>query len=44
MNVQATMAYQMYNKKKFGHAGRSTINGSVAVIIPNYEQFEVESL
>ena len=44
VNVQATMAYQMYNKKKFGHAGSDTINGSVAVIIPNYEQFEVESL
>ena len=38
------MAYQMYNKKKFGHAGSDTINGSVAFIIPNYEQFEVDSL
>jgi hypothetical protein len=36
------MAYQMYNKKKFGNAGSDTINGSVAVIIPNYEQYEVE--
>ena len=44
VNVQATMAYQMYNKKKFGNANRDTINGSVAVIITNYEQFEVESL
>tara|TARA_R100001440_G_scaffold30552_3_gene49006 strand:+ start:103 stop:453 length:351 start_codon:yes stop_codon:yes gene_type:complete len=44
VNVKATMAYQMYNKKKFGNANRDTINGSVAVIIPNYEQFEVESL
>ena len=44
VNVQATMAYQMYNKKKFGNANRDTINGSVAVIIPNYEQFEVDSL
>jgi hypothetical protein len=44
VNVKATMAYQMYNKKKFGHAGSDTINGSVAFIIPNYEQFEVDSL
>jgi len=42
VNVKATMAYQMYNKKKFGNAGSDTIHGSVAVIIPNYEQYEVE--
>ena len=50
VNVQATMAYQMYNRKKYGkdwdytYGGKQTINGSVAVIIPNYEQFEVDSL
>jgi hypothetical protein len=36
------MMYQVYNKKKFGYANKDTINGSVAIIIPNYEQYEVE--
>ena len=42
VNVKATMAYQLYNKKRFGYANRDTIRGSVAFIIPNYEQYEVE--
>ena len=43
INKQATWAYQhyWYKKKKIVS---DTINGSVAVIIPNYEQFEVEAL
>jgi len=43
INKQATWAYQhyWYKKKKIVN---DTINGSVAVIIPNYEQFEVDSL
>ena len=28
--------------KRFGYANRDTIRGSVAFIIPNYEQYEVE--
>jgi hypothetical protein len=42
INEKATMMYQVYNKKKFGYANKDTINGSVAIIIPNYEQYEVE--
>ena len=42
VNVKATMSYQLYNKKRFGYANRDTIRGSVAFIIPNYEQYEVE--
>ena len=41
VNDKATMAYRTYwaRKKQWTNA---TINGSVAIIIPNYEQYEVE--
>ena len=43
VNDKATMAYRTYwaRKKQWTN---DTINGTVAVIIPNYEQFEVEAL
>ena len=44
MNKKATMMYQYYWYRNKKQLVGDTINGSVAVIIPNYEQFEVDSL
>jgi len=38
------MMYQYYWYRNKKQLVGDTINGAVAVIIPNYEQFEVEAL
>ena len=44
MNKRATMMYQYYWYRNKKQLVGDTINGTVAVIIPNYEQYEVEAL
>ena len=44
MNKRATMMYQYYWYRNKKQLVGDTINGTVAVIIPRYEQFEVEAL
>ena len=44
MNKRATMMYQYYWYRNKKQLVGDTINGTVAVIIPKYEQFEVEAL
>ena len=44
MNKRATMMYQYYWYRNKKQLVGDTINGTVAVIIPKYEQFEVDSL